>query len=110
MITKTWNILGLTRQKSDDLVTEVTWELSGTDGEFKHVMTGTVSLERGVSFIEYADLTKETVLNWVKEKLGEDVAILENNVEFFVNKQKEESTTVSEHLPWNASVPPQNNE
>jgi hypothetical protein len=99
MIIKNWNILGLTRNKSDDLVTEAHWKLTGTDNEHSYSMNGTVHLERGNSFVEFSELTEEVIVGWVKEKLGEEVAILETNVEFFVNKQKEETTTV-DGLPW----------
>ena len=74
----TWNIEQLERQTSDGLVTTVHWranasETVGTGNaavSYAATSYGSVGLTAGQSLIPFADLTKEVVIGWVKDKLG----------------------------------------
>jgi hypothetical protein len=82
-ITKTWEINTLERELADGYVKKVIYRVKGIDGsEEKARATGEVNLEKPETLIPYEDLTAETVLGWVKTKLGTDqVADIEKSLE-----------------------------
>ena len=72
-ITKTWEVNTLERELADGYVKKVIYRVKGIDGsEEKARATGSVELEKPKTLIPYKDLTEETVLGWVKTKLGTD--------------------------------------
>ena len=72
-ITKTWEVNTLERELADGYVKKVIYRVKGMDGsEEKARATGSVELEKPKTLIPYKDLTEETVLGWVKTKLGTD--------------------------------------
>ena len=82
-ITKTWEINTLERELADGYVKKVIYRVKGIDGkEEKARATGEVELEKPKTLIPYNKLTEETVLGWVKTKLGTDeVAVIEKSLE-----------------------------
>jgi hypothetical protein len=82
-ITKTWEVNTLERELADGYVRKVIYRVKGIDGsEEKARATGEVNLEKPETLIPYEDLTAETVLGWVKTKLGTDeVAAIEKYLE-----------------------------
>jgi hypothetical protein len=95
MIT-TWKIAQLDRQTSDGLVTTAHWTVNAVDGEYSAGSYGTVSFERGNSFIAYDSLTEAQVIAWVKAKL--DVAAIEANLTAQIQAKKTPATATG--LPW----------
>lgn len=102
-----WNIVQLERQSDDDLVTVVHWEATLAEevvnGEETKVYSsrvyGCVSLERGDTFTPFVELTKELVVGWVKDKLGEEeVTRFETSLQNQINEQK--TPQVLKGLPW----------
>ena len=72
-ITKTWEVNTREREQADGYVKKVIYRVKGIDGsEEKLRATGEVELEKPETLIPYKDLTEETVLGWVKTKLGTD--------------------------------------
>ena len=72
-ITKTWEVNTLERELADGYVKRVIYRVKGIDGsEEKARATGSVDLEKPETLIPYKDLTEDTVLGWVKAKLGTD--------------------------------------
>ena len=72
-ITKTWEVNTLERELAAGYVKKVIYRVKGIDGsEEKARATGSVELEKPKTLIPYKDLTEETVLGWVKTKLGTD--------------------------------------
>ena len=72
-ITKTWEVNTLERELADGYVKRVVYRVVGIeDSEEKSRATGYVDLEKPETLIPYKDLTEETVLGWVKTKLGTD--------------------------------------
>jgi hypothetical protein len=61
----TWNISQLDRQTSDGFVTTAHWQATATDGDYSASVINTCSWSEGTATIDYADLTKETVLGWI---------------------------------------------
>ena len=69
----TWKINQLERNTSDGLVTTIDWTASAVDGDYSASINNTQQLERGDSFVDYASLTKETVLGWLWTKVDKEV-------------------------------------
>jgi len=69
----TWTINQLDRNTSDGLVTTIHWTASAVDGDYSASINNTQQLERGDSFVDYASLTKETVLGWLWTKVDKEV-------------------------------------
>tara|TARA_Y100000289_G_scaffold52257_1_gene53713 strand:- start:15 stop:320 length:306 start_codon:yes stop_codon:yes gene_type:complete len=82
-ITKKWEINTLERELADGYVKKVIYRVKGLDGsEEKARATGEVELEKPKTLIPYNKLTEETVLGWIKAKLGTDeVTSIEKSLE-----------------------------
>ena len=82
-ITKTWEVNTLERELADGYVKKAIYRVKGIDGsEEKARRTGEVELEKPKTLIPYKDLTQDTVLGWIKAKLGTDeVAAIEKDLE-----------------------------
>jgi len=61
----TWTITTLDREVSNGFVTTAHWTASAVDGDYTASIYSTCSWAEGTPTIAYADLTQETVLNWV---------------------------------------------
>ena len=81
-ITKTWEINTVERELADGYVKKVIYRVKGIDGsEEKARATGEVDLERPETLIPYKELTENTVIGWVKTKLGtEQVTAIEKSL------------------------------
>ena len=81
-ITKTWDINTVERELADGYVKKVIYRVKGIDGsEEKARATGEVELEKPETLIPYKDLTEDTVIGWVKTKLGtEQVTAIEKSL------------------------------
>ena len=69
----TWTINQLERNTSDGLVTTIHWTAFAVDGDYSASINNTQQLERGDSFVDYASLTKETVLGWLWTKVDKEM-------------------------------------
>jgi hypothetical protein len=65
----TWTISTLERETSNGFVTTAHWQATAVDGEYSASTYSTCSWADGTPTIPYADLTQETVLNWVWETI-----------------------------------------
>jgi hypothetical protein len=78
----TWNVVQMDRKSADGFVTTVHYAVNAVDGENKDLSTegqyiastyGSVQfIEEDKSYIPFANLTKEQVIGWVKDLLGQD--------------------------------------
>ena len=74
----TWTIEQLERETETGLVTTVHWRATATEttgtGEtaqtYSATSYGSLGLTAGDTVIPFADLTKDVVIGWVKDKLG----------------------------------------
>jgi hypothetical protein len=68
-----WDVVQMDRKTSDGFVVTVHYTVSAVDGEFTASTYGTVGYtqEEG-NFTPYESLTKEQVIGWVKDSLGEE--------------------------------------
>jgi hypothetical protein len=91
-----FKIEDLIRNTADDLVTNVRYSVFKTDGDYQSSTYGFIDLEKGDAFIPFSELTQETVINWVKEKL--DLIELESYLDKQLASQKAPKETLG--FPW----------
>ena len=98
-ITKTWEVNTLQRELADGYVNKVIYRVKGTDGTYETRATGEVDLEKPDTLVPYKDLTADTVIGWVKTKLGADqVASIEKAIDDNITLQKTPTHGVG--TPW----------
>lgn len=101
--TFTWHISNLERITADNVVFTVHYTVNAEDGTHSAGAYGSVGLERPdpETLIPYADLTPELVIQWVKDKLGEEAV---SNVETALQGQLDEqrTPTKAQGVPWAA--------
>jgi hypothetical protein len=102
MTTYEWNISNLERETSDGYVFTAHWTLSATDGEHTAGSYGSIGFERPEEeLIPFENLSKELVISWVKEKLGEESIIsMEAALQAQIEEQK--APTKESGVPWNS--------
>lgn len=94
-------------QKNDGsgTVSHVHFKVDSTDGQYSYVSPGEVELVvNGIqNFIPYENLTEQTVIQWVKDKLGPSLGNYEEINTNFINSKRNPSSPLSkiEELPWN---------
>ena len=91
-----------------NVVFQVSWVCSATDGAFNSAAYGTVDTTyiAGTPFTPYNQLTLETVNAWVASALGEEgIAKAYADCDAAIDAQKAVNLPVSPPLPWNI-VPP----
>ena len=88
-ITKTWEVNTLQRELADGYVNKVIYRVYGTDGTYETRATGEVDLEKPDTLIPYKDLTADTVIGWIKAKLGtESITQIEKAIDDNITLQK----------------------
>lgn len=105
-ITYTWSVVQMDcypqADGETDVVFNVHWTLSGTDGTYTGSVYGSqaVTVDAAVPFTPYADLTEEQVVGWVQSAMGaEQVAEYEAAVAGQINNQIN-PPVVTPPLPW----------
>ena len=101
--TFTWNIANLERNTADGVVFTVHYTVNAADDTYSSGAYGSIGLEapaEGAPIISYADLTADTVIGWVKEKLGgaEKVAEIEAALQAQIDEQR--TPTKATGTPW----------
>ncbi len=103
-ITYTWSVVAMDeypeKDGEQDVVFNVHWTLSGTDGTYSGSTYGSqgVSTDDIGTFIAYADLTQDQVLGWIWAS-GVDKDAQEANVAAQIQSQIN-PTVISLPLPW----------
>jgi len=105
-ITTTWGVAQMDAypeyEGHADIVFTVHWNLTATDGTYVGYTYGTVGLQLDpeAEYTPYDELTKEQVIGWVHDVLGEEqVAAYETNVEQQIETQIN-PPVVTPPLPW----------
>jgi hypothetical protein len=82
-----------------NIVNMIHWRYSGTDGEYSADTYGSVALETPEedSFIDFNDLTEETVIGWIESKL--EIEKLQTNINSNIDNQIN-PPIVSKTAPW----------
>ena len=77
-VTKTWSIIDLTKEDTDNYVCWVDWKLTGTEDSKTFAMEYKTFLPKPDTLVDYATLTEETVIGWVKARLNADAPAIDN--------------------------------
>jgi hypothetical protein len=99
-LTVTWNIVNLERETQDGFVYTAHYTVDAHDGTYSAAGAyGSIGFERPETLIPYADLTKEQVIEWVKEALGtEKVTEIGQALLNQINEQR--NPTKQAGVPW----------
>jgi hypothetical protein len=107
MTTYTWNVTALYTETIDgeqNYVVIANYEVVGVDGTYTASLSNIARFSTAsVSpFIPYADLTEDTVIDWIQQDLGTDgVSNLEACIQGQINSQINPPTVpVNTPLPW----------
>lgn len=105
-VTYTWSIVQMDAYPEldgyTDVVATVHWTLTGIDQTYQGYAYGSqgVSIGQDASFIPYADLTKEQVIEWVQAAMGsEHVASYKTSVAQQIENQIN-PPIITPQLPW----------
>jgi len=103
--TTTWKIASLDRETADGYVFTAHYTVNATDETYKSGAYGSIGFERPDTLVPFADLTEETVLGWVKEKLNQENEDTVSNVEAALQTQLDEQAapTKASGLPWSTN-------
>jgi hypothetical protein len=93
----TWNVVQMDRLTSDGFVVTVHYTVNAVDGEYTASTYGTVGYtQEDKSYTLFADLTKEQVIGWVKDSLGQET--VETALAAQIEAQK--NPVQKSGLPW----------
>ena len=97
--TNTWSIAQLDRETADGYVFTAHYTVEASDETYKAGAYGSIGLERPEKLTPFADLTKEVVVGWVKDKLtAEKVTEVEAALQAQLDEQK--TPTKASGTPW----------
>ncbi len=96
----TWAIANLERETADGFVYTAHYTVNATDGEaYSAGAYGSIGFERPEELIPFDDLTQEIVIEWVKEKLGEEqVEKVETALQSQIDEKR--APTKASGTPW----------
>ena len=101
----TWDVVALDATKTvgslSDVVTNVHWTASDSDGEHSGSSYGSVELAAADSgsFTAYKDITKDNAIAWAKAALGSDeVTAIETSIAAQITESK--TPTAAAGVPW----------
>ena len=101
--TFTWNINTLERNTADGIVFTAHYTVNAADDTYSSSAYGSIGLEapaEGDPVIPYADLTAETVIGWVKEKLGGDEKVAAISAALQAQIDEQRTPTKASGVPW----------
>ena len=96
-MTTTWTIAQLDRQTSNGFVTTAHWTVSAVDGDYSASSYGSCGWADGTPTTPYADLTEETVLDWIWAN-GVDKEAVEASLQAQIDLQKNPVSATG--VPW----------
>ena len=93
----TWQVVQMDRLTSDGFVVTVHYTVNAVDGDYSASTYGTVGYtQEDKSYTPFADLTKEQVIGWVKDSLGQET--VETALVAQIEAQKH--PVIESGLPW----------
>jgi hypothetical protein len=98
----TWKVAQLERETEDGFVFTVHYTVNADDGTYTSGAYGSLGLERPENLVPFSQLTEETVLNWIKEKLGGSEKVAEIEAALQAQLDEQHSPTKAQGLPWAA--------
>ena len=100
--TTTWRIAQMERHTADGIVFTVHYTVAASDGTYASSAYGSIGLEQPdpTSMIPFSQLTEETVIDWVKEKLGGDEKVEEIEAALQAQLDEQHAPSRAAGLPW----------
>ena len=94
----TWNVVQMDRQSATGFVTTVHYTVSAQEDDLNALTYGTVSYSQAEDqeIIPFDDLTKEDVIAWVQDSLGQET--VEDSLTAQIEAQK--NPVQLSGLPW----------
>ena len=105
-MTTNWQIVDLKRKPDTGLVFEITYIINFTHLEKEDRHVGMIELAGdplSESFIPFNELTEETVLQWVKDSLGEErITTITTDIQTRIEElvERENNPTFLQGFPW----------
>ncbi len=101
-MTITWKVEQLDRELADGYVYQVHYSVNGSDGTYEQRAVGSIGLEKPETLVPFKDLTEETVIGWVKDKITAENADGIANVEAAITAALAELKTPTRGtgVPW----------
>jgi len=97
----TWNVVQMDRLTSDGFVVTVHYTVNAVDGDYTASTYGTVGYtQEDKSYTPFADLTKDQVIGWVQDSLGQETVETALAAQIEAQKNPVQETG----LPWATSV------
>lgn len=94
----TWQVVNLERNAEDHFVVTVHYRVKAVDGDYTASRIGAVNYTQSEeSFIPYADLTKETVIGWVKNSLD---VVVEVEADLTADIEAQKAPALLSGMPW----------
>jgi hypothetical protein len=92
-----WNVVQMDRLTSDGFVVTVHYTVNAVDGDYTASTYGTVGYTQGEgSYVTFSNLTKEQVIGWVKDSIGQST--VEESLAAQITAQK--NPVQLSGLPW----------
>jgi hypothetical protein len=97
-----WGVAQMERHAADGAVMTVHYTVDADDGTYSAGAYGSVGLEQPdpEAMIPYADLTPETVIDWVQEKLGGTEKVDEIQAALQAQIDEQRTPTTAQGMPW----------
>ena len=98
--------LGPDSEGHSDIVNNIEWLLTASDGEdppheAKWSGVAHITWEEGDQWIPYEDLTQSDVVGWVEEDIGEDyIADMQSGLDAEIAEQETPTHGSSSDMPW----------
>ena len=98
--TFTWAIQNLERETADGFVYTAHYTVNASNDSYSAGAYGSVGFERPETLISFDSLTEDTVIGWVKEKLGGQEKV--DAIEAALQNQLDEKSapTKAAGVPW----------
>ena len=98
-LTSTWNIANLERETADGFVYTAHYTVDANDGTYSAGAYGSIGFERPENLIPYMDLTKDEIIGWVKDVLGEE-KVLEIGQALLAQIEEQRNPSKAAGVPW----------
>ena len=98
--TFTWAIGNLERETADGYVYTAHYTVSAANDSYSAGAYGSVGFERPETLIPFDNLTEDTVIGWVQEKLGGQEKVDEIQAALQSQLDEKASPTKAAGVPW----------
>lgn len=95
-----WNIANLERETADGFVYTIHYTVSASNDAYSASAYGSIGLERPDTLIPYDSLTKEQVVEWLKQALGGDEKVTEIQNALQAQLDEKAAPTKAAGVPW----------